>query len=56
MTIKASQEELQAATNAAVRAHATSDEVTALVARLAPMLSHAVGLDSLRGRLSFTQH
>jgi hypothetical protein len=47
MTRKPSQEELQAATNATLRAHATSDEAKALVVRLAAMVdehAHAVGL------------
>jgi hypothetical protein len=47
MTSKPTQEELQAATNATLRAHATSDEAKALVARLAAMVdeyAHAVGL------------
>ena len=38
MMRKATQEELQAATNATLRAHATSDEAKALVARLAAMV------------------
>jgi hypothetical protein len=45
MTSAATQEELQAATNATLRAHATSDEAKALVARLASMVdehAHAV--------------
>ena len=44
---KATQEELQAATNATLRAHATSNEAKALVARLAAMVDEhalAVGL------------
>jgi hypothetical protein len=47
MTPKATQAELQAATNATLRAHATSDEAKALVARLAAMVdghAHATGL------------
>jgi hypothetical protein len=47
MTRKPSQEELQAATNATLRAHGTSDEAKALVARLATKVdehAHAVGL------------
>jgi hypothetical protein len=47
MTSKPTQEELQAATNATLRAHATSDEAKALVAKLAGMVdeyAHAVGL------------
>lgn len=47
MTPTATQEELQAATNATLRAHATSDEAKALVARVAAMVeehAHAVGL------------
>ena len=38
MTDRATQEELQAATNAILRAHATSDEAKALVVRLAAMV------------------
>jgi len=38
MTPKATQEELQAATNATLRAHATSDVAKALVVRLAAMV------------------
>jgi hypothetical protein len=38
MTSKPTQEELQAATNATLRAHATSDEAKALVAKLAAMV------------------
>jgi hypothetical protein len=59
MKPKLTQEELQAATNATLRAHATSDEAKALVARLAAVVeehAHAVGLHKLRGRLRFTQH
>src|ERR1700738_4388560 len=47
MTSKPTQEELQAATNATLRAHATSDEAKTLVAKLAAMVdehAHAVGL------------
>jgi hypothetical protein len=47
MTSKVIQEELQTATNATLRAHATSDEGKALVAGLAAMVdehAHAVGL------------
>jgi hypothetical protein len=35
MKLKPTQEELKAATNATLRAHATSDDAKALVARLA---------------------
>jgi hypothetical protein len=47
MKDRATQEELQAATNATLRAHATSDEAKALVAKLAAIVdehAHAVGL------------
>src|SRR3984893_17338736 len=47
MTSKPTQEELQAATNATLRAHATSEEAKALVAKLASIVdehAHAVGL------------
>jgi hypothetical protein len=57
MTSKTTQEELQAGTNATLRAHATPDEAKAFVARLAAMVdeqAHAVGLHKLRGRLRFT--
>jgi hypothetical protein len=48
MTPKATQEELQAATNATLRAHATSDEAKALVARLAAMVDqHAHAAEAL---------
>jgi hypothetical protein len=38
MTSKPTQEELQAASNATLRAHATSDEAKALVVRLAALV------------------
>jgi hypothetical protein len=38
MKSKPTQEELQAAANATLRAHATSDEAKALVAKLAAMV------------------
>ena len=45
MTPKVTQEELQAATNATLRAHATSDEAKALVAKLAAMVDeHALAV------------
>jgi len=45
MTPKATQAELQAATNATLRAHATSEEAKALVARLAAMVEeHSVAV------------
>jgi hypothetical protein len=47
MNSKPTQEELQAATNATLRAHATSDEAKALIARLAAMVdehAHATEL------------
>jgi hypothetical protein len=45
MKSKPTQEELQAATNATLRAHATSDEAKALVARLAAMVEeHSVAV------------
>ena len=45
MTSKPTQEELQAATNATLRAHATSEEAKALVARLAAMVDeHALAV------------
>ena len=42
MTPRATQEELQAATNATLRAHATSDEAKALVGRLAAIVDEHV--------------
>ena len=49
MKSKTTQEELQAATNATLRAYATSDEAKALVVKLAAMVdehAHAVGLQN----------
>jgi hypothetical protein len=52
MTSKPTQEELQAASNATLRAHATSDAAKALVARLAAVVeehAHAVYTNSGAG-------
>src|SRR5258708_9412194 len=49
------QEELQAATNATLRAHATSDEAKALVARLVGMLEeHALAVGLRKNRRNKT--
>jgi hypothetical protein len=58
MTHKATQEELKAATNATLRAHATSDEAKTLVATLVTMVDEralAVGLRKNKAEQDFRE-